>query len=317
MANTAPGGDFVPVVTWDGHGNSYLNGRPSGLKPGYYPTGNAANPVAYDASRLPTPNADRGAGTVAANAANAGNTTKTYTDANGTHLVTLNSKGVVIADQVTSGPSATQARTSTPVVNTGSYGGPTWYEQQQIALDQQRLADARAAQAAQEKYQAEQQAIARSSQVESANQAFRDAQLKSTYGTINGMAYGGAKGSPFAQMLPEPSVLKDAFAANHQVDPWSQPAMYGGYTGSGFMNMQQPGLANQGDPNMRMPTSGTGSAIPLPPASQGQNENVHPELMNIIATHPDANKFALSLPGVKDAVINQVLAQSTPTGGTS
>lgn len=146
----------------------------------------------------------------------------------------------------------------------GGGGGPTWYEQQQVTLDKQRIADAEAAQKFQEAQALEAKKIAESNAVESANQAFRDAQLKSTYGTINGMAYASPKGSPFVQQLPEPLLLKESYADNKQVDPWSMPAQTGGYTGQGFMNAQQPGLANQGDPNMQVPLTGPGSAIPLP-----------------------------------------------------
>lgn len=153
----------------------------------------------------------------------------------------------------------------------GGTGGPTWYEKQQIALDKQRLADAEAAQAAQLAYQAEQQKIAQSNAVESANQAFRDAQLKSTYGTINGMAYGSPKGSPFVEQLPEPMLLKEAYAASGQTDPWSQQAHFGGYTGSAYMNAQQAGLADQGDPNAQVPTNGTGSPIPIAPTAPSAN----------------------------------------------
>jgi hypothetical protein len=140
--------------------------------------------------------------------------------------------------------------------------GPTWYEQQQIALDQQRLADARAAQVAQEKYQAEQAAIARSNLIEGANKDYRSAQLQSTYGTINGMSFGGPKGAPIAQRLPESEVMKDAYAKNNQIDPWSQPALYGGYTGSSYMNSQQPGLQDAMT-QVKAPITGTGAPISM------------------------------------------------------
>lgn len=164
------------------------------------------------------------------------------------------------------GVAPTPKATKTPI-NFGSLSsssGPTWYEKQQIALDKQRIKDAEAAQAAQLAYQHQQQLIAQSNAVEAANQSFRDAQLKSTYGTINGMAYGSPKGAPVSQLLPEPLLLKQAYAAGKQPDPWNQAAPYGGYTGSQYMNAQQPGLSAQGDPNQAVPKTGPGSPIPLP-----------------------------------------------------
>lgn len=146
----------------------------------------------------------------------------------------------------------------------GGGGGPTWYEQQQIALDKIRIADAQKAQAFAQAQALEQQKIAQSNAVEAANQSFRDAQLKSTYGTLNGMAWASPKGMPNSEQLPEPLLLKEAYAAGHQVDPWSKPAMYGGYTGGSFMNAQQPGLANTTDPGIQPPATGPGSFIPPP-----------------------------------------------------
>lgn len=147
----------------------------------------------------------------------------------------------------------------------GAGGGPTWYERQQVALDKIRIRDAQRAQAAQLAYQAEQQKIARDQAIIGANSDFRNLQLKSYGATANGMAYASAKGSPFAEQLPEAQLLKEGYAANHQVDPWSKGPVYGGYGGDSYVNASQPGLSNQGDPNMQVPTKGAGSLIPVPP----------------------------------------------------
>lgn len=186
---------------------------------------------------------------------------RTYTQVVNGHLLTIDAdSGIIISDQPVASAAAAQRPASAP------YGigmaGPTWYEQQQIALDNQRLADARAAQAAQEKYQAEQAEISRSNLIEGANKDYRSAQLQSTYGTINGMAFAGPKGSPIAQQLPESEVMKDAYAKNNQIDPWSQPALYGGYTGSGYMNAQQPGLQDERT-QVKAPIAGTGAPISM------------------------------------------------------
>lgn len=152
----------------------------------------------------------------------------------------------------------------------GAATGPTWYERQQIANDQQRMADARAAQAAQEKYQAEQAAIARSNLIEGASKDFRTAQLASTYGTINGMSYFGPKGSPVAERAPESETLKDAYAKNGTPDPWANPALYGGYTGSTFMNPQQTGQSDA-MAQVHAPIAGAGAVIPPPSMAAGGN----------------------------------------------
>lgn len=165
----------------------------------------------------------------------------------------------------------------------GGNSGPTWYEQQQIALDKQRIAQAAKAQAFQEAQALEAKRLAESNAVEAANQAFRDAQLKSTYGTINGMAYAGAKGSPFAEKLPEPLLLKQYYADNKQTDPWTRGPQVGGYTGSGYMNAEQPGIFNITDANMQIPKTGPGSIIQVPP-----DPNITPKTAAGAAAVPSA-----------------------------
>lgn len=210
-----------------------------------------------------------------------------YKDSTPTHLrqfpngydYPVNQYGVIVgpaqahkATVPTTGNSADQARINALLgqiaASGGASRGPTWYEQQQIALDKQRLADARNAQAAQEKYQHEQQLVAQSNAVEAANQSYRDLQLKSYGATANGMAYASPKGSPFAEQLPEPLLLKQSYIANHQVDPWSKGPVYGGYSGDSYVNASQPGLSNQGEPSMQIPIKGAGSSIPVPPPAK-------------------------------------------------
>lgn len=169
-----------------------------------------------------------------------------------------------IPDQSTQ-PAAPQTQAPIPVKGMAAGGTvTTWYEQQQIALDKKRLADARAAQAWQEAQALQQKRAMEGQAIDTANQTYRDDKLKSYYGTVNGMAYGAPKGARVVQKLPEPMLLAQGYKDLKQTNPWTAPITYGGYTGSTYMNSQQPGLYSLTDPSMAIPTSGPGSSIPTP-----------------------------------------------------
>ena len=175
-------------------------------------------------------------------------------------------------------PVASQPQMTTPIVNQpapspipgmaagGTVAPPTWYEQQQVALSQQQIADARKAQAWQQAQALQQQRLAEHTAIDTANQAFTDEKLKTLYGTINGMAYGAPKGARVDQQLPEPSMLAQGYKDLHVQSPWVTQPTYGGYTGSEYMNAQQPGSYSLTDPSMAIPKTGDGSIIPPAPS---------------------------------------------------
>ena len=150
----------------------------------------------------------------------------------------------------------------TPIKSMAAGGQVTWYEQQQVALDKKRLADERAAQAWQVAQALQQKKLVEGQAIDAARDAFTNQKLQTYYGTDNGMAYGGAKGARVVQKLPEPTMLQSGYKDLKIADPWSTPATYSGYTGSGYMNAQQAGNYSLTDPNMAIPKTGNGSIIP-------------------------------------------------------
>lgn len=152
----------------------------------------------------------------------------------------------------------------------GGGGGITQYEQQQIALDKRRLADAEAQQKAA-------QQLAESQAVEGFNKDYRDFQAKSYYGSQYGPTYFSPAGSVFAQRAPESATLKQAFKDAGQADPWQQQGnVPAGYTGVTYSNAQHPGLVDWGQPSVQqnMPQSPTQTS-PQQQPTQDQFQQWH------------------------------------------
>lgn len=210
----------------------------------------------------------------------------------------------------------------------GSGGGMTAYESAQVALDKQKLADAEAQQKADQAYR---QAQA----LDTFNKNWQDYQTKNYYGSFYGPAAAAPAGSPFAYKLPEPDFVQQYYANNPNAgpDPFQQALPFSGYSGSGFLNPQQPGIQNAGaipaGANVSAPISGAAPANPFPGATTGslgaynpgapqtgQNVPLDPNLLNAISSHPAANQFVLSLPGAMDFVSKALGSGATgaPTG---
>jgi hypothetical protein len=179
------------------------------------------------------------------------------------------------------GQTARSSSTSTrPNVPT-SYGpaGPSWYEQQKIALDKraQDLAEAQHASAnalAQKQHEAQQRA-SEAQAIEKFNSDYRTYQEKSPYGAQYGPTYFSPAGSVFAQRAPESSVLKDAFKNSGLEDPWaSTGAVPAGYTGVSYMNPQHPGYVDWGHPTVQQ-------AQPQQPAQAGSAPEPNAAMPNI------------------------------------
>ena len=152
--------------------------------------------------------------------------------------------------------------TASPVKSMAAGGNVTWYEQQQIILDKQRLKDSQAAQAWQVAQALQQKKLVEGQAIDSARDAFTNQKLQTLYGTNNGMAWGAAKGARVLQQLPEPTMLASGYNDLKIADPWKSPAVYGGYTGSGYMDAQHTGNYSLTDPSMAIPQTGNGSIIP-------------------------------------------------------
>lgn len=228
----------------------------------------------------------------------------------------------------------------------GGGGAMTAYEQAQIALDKQKLADAEAQQKADQAYR-EAQAV------DQFNKNWQDYQVKNYYGSFYGPSAAAPAGSPWAFRLPEPSYIQDYYKNNPQAgpDPWSQPLGFSGYSGSGYLNPQQPGIQNAGAVpagSVAAPIKGQAPANPFPGATQGsvaynpnaaqtgqnvappiggkvggdphgmpvtmggQSAGLDPNLLNIISSHPAANQFVMSLPGASQFV-SRALGQQGPS----
>ena len=244
------------------------------------------------------------------------------------------------------GPPAPSAggTTQPPVMPYGAGsggGGMTAYEQAQVALDKQKLADAEAQQKADQAYR-EAQAV------DAFNKNWQDYQVKNYYGSFYGPAAAAPAGSPWAYRLPEPSYIQDYYKNNPQAgpDPFSQPIQFSGYSGSGYLNPQQPGIQNAGSVpsgSVAAPIQGQAPANPFPGAIQGsvgydpntaqtgqniappmggtQPQTLDPNLLNVISSHPAANQFVMSLPGAQDFVAKAMTQQPAVTppipGGTN
>lgn len=140
------------------------------------------------------------------------------------------------------------------------YQQMTKYEEAQIALQREQLA-------AQQKQQLAAEKLGASTLIENSNNQYRQDRLKDFYGTLGGRAFDSPKGAPVFQKAPESQTMKDAYALTGEQDPWTAGAApYAGYTGSSQMNAQHPNLSGPYD-NPPVPTSGTGSQIPIPPRS--------------------------------------------------
>lgn len=210
----------------------------------------------------------------------------------------------------------------------GGGGAMTAYEQAQVALDKQKLADAEAQQKADQAYR---QAQA----LDTFNKNWQDYQTKNYYGSFYGPASAAPAGSPFAYKLPEPDFVQQYYANNPNAgpDPFQQALPFSGYSGSGFLNPQQPGIQNAGaipaGASVSAPISGAAPANPFPGATTGslgaynpaapqtgQNVPLDPNLLNAISSHPAANQFVLSLPGAMDFVSKTLGSGATgaPTG---
>lgn len=128
-------------------------------------------------------------------------------------------------------------------VGGGASGAMTAYEQQQIALDKQRLADAEAQQKADQTYRDAQA-------VDTWTKNWQDFQTKNHYGSMAGPAFAAPAGSPFWFKMPEPTYIADWYKNNPNAgpDPWNLPSQMSGYSGSSFANPQQPGVQNAGLP---------------------------------------------------------------------
>jgi hypothetical protein len=186
----------------------------------------------------------------------------------------------------------------------GASGAMTQYEQALIALDKQKLADAEAQQKADQAYR-ETQAV------EAFNKQWQDYQVKNYYGSFGGPTSAAPAGSPWFYRLPEPTDIKSAYAHNPQMgqDPWNSPIGVSGYSGSGFLNPQQPGTQSvQALGNVAAPIAGQQPANPFPGPTSGQapqQAGLDPQMLDMISSHPAANHFVMSLPGAKEFVAAQ------------
>ena len=256
-----------------------------------------------------------------------------------TYRVTYENGIPVDAIAISGSSGAPQAPGVPPGGGVGGGGAMTAYEQAQVALDKQKLADAEAQQKADQTYR-EAQAI------DAFNKNWQDYQVKNYYGSFGGPSSAAPAGSPWFYRLPEPTYVQNYYKNNPQAgpDPWSQPIQVSGYSGSGFLNGQQPGTQTvQAIGNTPASIPGQAPANPFPGATSGQGvspnqfsgvpgqngmasgpkgiasfgspvpgaigassmtDRLSPDEIQMISSHPAANHFVLALPGAIDHFVN-------------
>jgi hypothetical protein len=222
--------------------------------------------------------------------------------------ITYDSSGKVTG-RVDLGPAPTSGPKGDPsTLPSGVAGGSTpmtAYEQAQIALDKQKVADAEAQQKADQEYRNAQA-------LDAFNKQWQDYQTKNYYGSFYGPSAAAPAGAPMAFRLPEPSYVQDFYKNNPASgpDPFSQPMPYSGYSGSGFLNPQQPGIQNAGAipaGAVPAPIAGGAQAQPFAGVSQGQ----------AAAFNPNAPQSGQNVPTGMQAGGTQPVTQGqlSPMGG--
>src|SRR5258706_5636716 len=205
--------------------------------------------------------------------------------AGATHVQSINGYDYVVdsTGNIVSVVGPTQGGTGAvnPYSSIGGGGGITAYEQAQVALEKQKLADAEAQQKADQEYR---QAQA----LDTFNKNEQEFQTKHFYGSIAGPSYAAPAGAPNWWKLPEPGYVADYYKNNPSAgpDPWNQPNPYSGYTGSGFSNPQQPGT--QVTPPAGGVAAGGQVANPFPGVTSGA----------VSAYNPNAPQTGQNIPGL-------------------
>jgi hypothetical protein len=303
-------------TTWNNQYGSIAGPHPSGYSSNPTTTGSSSTPSSSKpaASKSPT------------------------TTSTGGYFVDPNTGDVYNNGTLIGGPDFHPAGSGLPntagssVYGGSSVGAMTQYEAAQVVLDKQKLADAEAQQKADQSYR-EAQAI------DTFNKNWQDYQKTNYYGSFYGPSAAAPAGSPNAFRLPEPTYVQDYYKNNPQAgqDPWSAPIAFGGYTGGGFLNPQQPGVQNApptgsvaapiagqtGYNPFSGPTSGQGvnpaqfSGAPAQPPQAStpgasQAGPVDPNTLGMIASHPAANQFVMSLPGAQQFVNQATNGQGLP-----